>query len=140
MCKKKKHLCITRGGKHEKVKARQYCHTCLKRQYRERNPMQAAYSNLKHNAKRRGKEFTLTIEEFILFCTETEYMKNKGRNVHSYTIDRIDDIKGYTRDNIQVLTNHDNNVKRHKKLEYDFRSGYATVVTRQENNFGDNPF
>ena len=103
---------------------------------------------LKHNAKRRQKEFDLTYEQFIEFCIETDYLVGKGKTKHSYSIDRIDNSKGYTLSNIRILTLSANsqksdfqltaeganqltakNRKLVKKLEYDYRTKQAWVWT-----------
>lgn len=89
--------------------------------------MKAAFQTLRHNATRRGKPFNLTFEQFQQFCRETKYMAGRGRSKQSFTIDRIDNNKGYTIDNIQMLTKSDNCRKKTKTLIYDWRSGYATV-------------
>jgi hypothetical protein len=84
--------------------------------YRNRHPFKYAYTSLKHNTKRRGHEFNLTLSEFIRFCRITSYLKYKGIRKNNYTIDRIDETKGYTLDNMQVLSNSDN-VKKQRDLE-----------------------
>ena len=71
--------------------------------YRLSHPIRNAYHNLRTNAKRRGKEFTLTIEQFREFCDKTSYMELKGRSAKKLQIDRIENDKGYTADNIQAL-------------------------------------
>lgn len=71
----------------------------------------AAYYTLKSNAKRRGKEFDLTPEQFEQFCRKTLYIGYKGRTGTALSIDRIDSSKGYTMDNIVVLTNRENGAK-----------------------------
>lgn len=63
------------------------------------------------NAKRRRKEFTLTYKQFEEFCKRTGYNINKGRNAECLSIDRIDDKKGYTIDNIQAITISENITK-----------------------------
>jgi hypothetical protein len=62
------------------------------------------FNALKSNAKRRGKEFTLTRTQFKKFCLKTDYIKLKGRRPNSASIDRIDSSKGYSLDNIQILS------------------------------------
>lgn len=103
------------------------CSTCSSREWRKQNPMRASYLNLKSNSKRRGKDFTLTYEEFTEFCRETKYIQGKGKSLDSYTIDRIDNDKGYTIDNIQVLTFADNRSKGTKSLSYDWETKWARV-------------
>jgi len=70
----------------------------------ETNPLGYTYSLLKTNAKRRGKVFTLTLEQFRQFCTETNYLALKGKQGSNLSIDRIDNSKGYEAGNLQVLT------------------------------------
>lgn len=86
--------------------------------WRERNPVRAAYLNLKSNAKRRGKQFELTFEEFEEFAVSTSYIAKKGRRKHSMHIDRIDENIGYTRSNIQPLQNGQN-VRKYLRYRYD---------------------
>jgi len=107
--------------------------------------MKNAYWNLKSNAKRRGKVFELTFQEFEQFCYETDYLQGRGKKKTSYSIDRIDNSKGYTLDNIRVMTLSGNAKKGNKHLNYDWQTGYATVVetTRKKietNEEDDLPF
>jgi hypothetical protein len=111
-----------------KTNGTKICSTCRSRKSRQKNPVKYCYNNLKHNAKRRGIEFALTLEEFIQFCHETNYLAGKGRTKASYSIDRIDNNKGYTLDNIRVITLSENSKKGNKKLEYDWRTKTATVT------------
>jgi hypothetical protein len=107
---------------------RKYCSTCRSQQSRQRNPIRYAYNNLKANAKRRGKEFTLTLSEFTYFCIQYDYIQGKGKTKTSFSIDRMENDKGYTKDNIRILTLSDNSKKGSKTLYYDYRTGYATVT------------
>ncbi len=102
-----------------------------KKIWREKNPMKAAYQTLKYNAKRRGKEFDLTFEQFKEFAIKTEYINKRGKNKDSYHIDRIDENKGYTIDNIQVLTNTKNLFK---YIEFKQRNPDGTVEFTMGNN------
>ena len=77
-------------------------------EWRKKNPLMACYQNLKYNAKRRNKQFDLKFEEFKRFAILSKYFVKKGIYKDSYHIDRIDESKGYTADNIQVLTNSEN--------------------------------
>jgi len=95
------------------------CHSCIKKAYAERHPVRYAFNNLKQNAKRRGKSFELTFEQFEQFAVSTAYMVGKGITKDSLHIDRIDPERGYSIDNIRVLTNSEN-VQRHQKyLKYE---------------------
>jgi len=79
--------------------------------------MKYAYYNLRSNAKHRGKEFDLTFEQFKKFAIETDYFVGKGKKKDSYSIDRIDNNKGYTLDNIQIMTLSENSKKYTKTLD-----------------------
>lgn len=106
------------------------CHSCIKRKSIERDPVRYCFINLKANAKKRGKEFTLTLEFFRQFCRATNYIQNKGTTSESYSIDRIDNEKGYTPDNIRILTLSDNSKKHTKKLVFDWeRTKDFTVIS-----------
>lgn len=87
-----------------------------KRVWRKKNPMRAAYQNLKSNAKRRNVYFDLTLEQFQTHLWDKDYMLKKGRGSDSLTIDRIRVTGGYTVDNIQLMTKSENSKKRH--VEY----------------------
>jgi|GEM_PF-1579386 len=96
--------CSTGGCNNRPRPGRRHCHTCSAKA----NPLRYAYRHLKANAKRRGKEFSLTLAQFEAFCIETEYLDKCGKKATSYTIDRIDPTRGYHADNIQPLTNSEN--------------------------------
>jgi hypothetical protein len=101
--------------------------------------MRAAYKALRDNAKRRGKEFTLTFDQFKEFCYQTDYIAGRGRTKESYSIDRIDNQLGYTADNIRVMTVADNARKGARVLNYDWITKTATVTVR-DNSVSDGPF
>ena len=104
--------------------------TCKSRKYRKSNVCRSTFLNLKNNSKRRGIVFTLTFDEFEKFCYQTDYLKGKGRSSLSYSIDRIDNSKGYFIDNIQVLSVGENSRKGVKSLVYDYveKTGYVRTL------------
>lgn len=104
-------LCRVWGCRKKRAKERMLCWQHNKQLVRARNPAKAAYSILRDNAKRRGKEFTLTLEQFTEWATTTGYLNRRGRQAHHFHIDRIDPSKGYTIDNIQPLTCSANTIK-----------------------------
>lgn len=112
-------------GCHHSSPTRKFCGGCRARKSREKDPVRYAYSNLKHRANERKKEFTLTLEEFREFCVRTEYMKGKGKTIGSYNVDRIDETKGYTADNIQCLDKQ-KNIK--KYCDYNWQEKTARAV------------
>lgn len=134
--------CTSVGCKNSTVGNKTKCGTCTSRAYRLRHPIKAAYNNLRNNARRRGKEFSITFEYFKEFCTETNYILGKGKTKESYTIDRKVAELGYIPGNLQVLTNRNNVLKRHGKpyvvldYFYDHENGkmefYTHVVLEQQ--------
>jgi hypothetical protein len=111
--------CITPYCRNEARKGRKICSKCWMRIYKERYPEAYFFNLLRCNAKRRGKEFTLTIEQFKDFCNKTGYLEDKGKNGNSMSIDRIDSEKGYTIDNIRILTLSNNTAKERNKYKID---------------------
>ena len=78
-----------------------------------------SYITFKANAKRRGKAFSITLDEFREFCYNTSLLTNRGVKSTSYTIDRINNDYGYHTGNIQKME-LGHNVK--KRFEYDYHS------------------
>ena len=116
------------------------CPACISRKWRAENPVRAAWLNLKHNSKRRGKDFDLSFEEFEAFAIRTGYMKKKGRFAESWHIDRIEEEKGYTAQNIQVLTNT-KNVRKYLRYSWNGREmEYYTQVSKPQPALEGVPF
>ena len=109
--KKDPKKCSTRWCRNDRVPGRSLCHKCKSRRTKQINPHLYTFNLLRCNAKRRGKPFTLTLEEFKSFCDETGYMELKARNKNAMSIDRIDSSKGYSMDNIQIMRYGDNSSK-----------------------------
>jgi hypothetical protein len=106
--------------------------------WKKANPLRYAYQSLKDNAKRRGKAFELTFEQFKDFCIKSEYGTKRGRFANSFHIDRRDENGGYTIDNIQALTNGEN-VRKYIAFKYRDSDGphFETVTVKplDENNY-----
>lgn len=109
--------CSTKGCKNEAAKFRTVCETCKHKAYREKNPKRVFFLNFRKAAKRRGKEFDLTYDQFLDFCNKTGYFEKRGTSGDALQIDRIYPDKGYTIDNIRVLTAYTNNKR--QKLDLD---------------------
>lgn len=125
---KKKVRCEIKGCGIEPRKGHKKCQKCEKRAWRKNNEMKAAYSNLRDNANRRGKFFDLTFDQFQQFAIETNYIQGKGRTSTSYSIDRIENDKGYTIDNIRIMEFGQNASKKDKILNYNWFDKTATVT------------
>jgi hypothetical protein len=83
------------------------------------NPVKAAYANLKYHAKSRKKFFDLTYDQFCEIILPTKYITDKGRESFCLHIDRIDPAKGYTFDNVQILTCSENSGKGNRQRYVD---------------------
>ena len=113
IAKKKIGICVSHACPNNRRDGN-FCNKCIKRKQSAKNPIRTSYYNLRTNAKRRGKEFNLTLEEFTKFAIETEYINKRGKTAKSYSIDRMDNSKGYSIDNIMVLTLSENSIKQNK--------------------------
>lgn len=111
---------VTRGiCKHafcrkKRIKDCYECATHIKRAYAKRHPVKYAWMVLRNNAKRRGKTFTLTFDEFCAFNKKENYVEQKGIHADDLSIDRKDNDKGYSKNNIQALTVGENSSKSDK--------------------------
>lgn len=121
MIKKCKHKYCRRTAEAKRLE----CGTCHTQGVRRRHPVRYAYQALKDNAKRRGIAFSLTFAQFEKFAIKQKLIMGNRRHKDGYTIDRVNNDKGYTIDNIQVLTLQQNAIKGTRKLEYDWRTGYG---------------
>ena len=103
------------------------------KEYRINNPLKYSFQTLKDNAKRRGKEFKLTFNEFKKFAIKTDYLNKKGISAQAYHIDRIDEAKGYTVENIRIVTNSEN-VKKYIRFKYrdQYGAAFETVIIKKE--------
>lgn len=101
---KSKNLCQAHGCKNNRPKKDRFCPKHRARYNKEHNFINYVFHIWKSNCRRRGKTNTVTLEEFKNFCQETGYLKHKGRRPDSMTIDRKDPSKGYSIDNMQVLS------------------------------------
>lgn len=103
--------CKNKRCNREAMKKRSHCAPCRYKMQKKKYPVKRAFFTLKSNAQRRGKEFTLTLADFTAFCNASNYMECKGITSTSATVDRIDEERGYSADNIQCLTNAENRRK-----------------------------
>lgn len=131
-------LCNVCGVK-PRYKGLKLCATCRTRLRRANDPTKAAYTNLKQNAKRRGHSFDITFDQFKAFCIATDYIVNKGIYKESYSLDRIDPTKGYTLDNLQVMSVSENS-RKSNKVVYDIRTKEFTVLSYFNIPHSNGPF
>lgn len=111
--KKSEKKCATPYCCNDKRTGHGFCHKCVARRFRATHPETYSYNTLKQNAKRRGHAFVLTLDEFIKFCGETNYLALKGKTKNSASIDRKIPHLGYVYGNLQILSLSENTKKRY---------------------------
>lgn len=106
--KDKGQSCCAYGCKQALIKKKGgLCHKHYSRKLRELRPKEVRYSQMKQKAKSRGIQFSLTLQEFLLFCNNTKYL-TPGLRGQSATVDRRCNAQGYHLFNIQLLSNRAN--------------------------------
>ena len=86
------------------------------KKYKHNSPEKWLYKQAKTRAKLKGHEFALELQDIII-PTVCPIMGEKlewipyGFNPYSPSIDRVDSSKGYTKDNIQVISSIANRMK-----------------------------
>lgn len=91
---------------------------CLQRRksYRNLTPEKKILAGLKNRAKRKGLEFNITEKDIKIpkICPylKTEFQLGVKNNYqYSYSIDRIDNSKGYIKNNIEIISMKANSMK-----------------------------
>lgn len=116
------------------------CIACSKqraKEYRNRNYVRATLSTIKGRAKRKGIEFSITEDDVIipdicpLLGIPITFGGNYTNRNNSPSIDRIDNSKGYTSDNIRVISFLANTIKRDlsKELLITFSENIVKYMT-----------
>lgn len=85
-----------------------FCWKCLSRRLKERHPWTYVLNMIRHSARKRKLDFTLTVESFKNWCIQTGYLHRRGNQPNALTIDRIDWNEGYHIWNLQTLTHEEN--------------------------------
>ena len=101
-----------------RIRANQPAQNILVKKCHQRNPTASILRTLKHRAKKKGQDFTLTKKDIVIpeFCPvfgfklEHNWGKHGGK-FNSPSVDRIDNTKGYTPDNIQIISRLANAMK-----------------------------
>jgi len=101
----KPNKCLTKRcrGRCYKSGKSPYCSKCRSRRFAEKNPIKYHFSKLRNRAKERGKEFTLTLEQYTYFWNTSGYAERRGKTAQSLSINRKDNSKGYHFDNIEAI-------------------------------------
>jgi hypothetical protein len=83
--------CVTKYCRNARHPRYSKCSKCRSREYRKRYPGRKQFYNKKAHAKSKGIVFTLTREEFLEVWRP------------GLTINRVDGLKGYHRNNIEAI-------------------------------------
>lgn len=108
MKNKKRKICNTISCSNYTLENRVLCPKCRSKEYKRKYPLHYWFNILRSNARRRGKKFTLSFCEFEMFCKKTGYIEKKGKTATSLSIDRINPMRGYTKENIRAISLSDN--------------------------------
>ncbi len=94
------------------------------------------------------KHTPLPIYEWVKFCNENKetllrlwnyYIENGSQYKHSVSVDRIDNSKGYSKDNLQFVTTGFNSWKRNinpVKLDFDSKEYYCMTIEEAAGRIG----
>lgn len=93
----------------------------LNKKWRQKNLQKVLFVNAKRNATNNNREFNLTIDDIVIptHCPllGMPLVFGGAREDASYSVDRIDNSKGYIKGNIQIMSNLANSMKRHATKE-----------------------
>lgn len=94
------------------------------KKYSDANPQVVRLRALRSRAKRRGLEFDLTLEDIaypascpILGIPLEPRRGQRGPSAQCPSVDRLDNSRGYTRDNIRVISYKANRLKSDMTVE-----------------------
>ena len=91
------------------------------RKYKEKSAERRLYHAAKARARLKGTEFNLDLKDIIIpeLCPylKTPLEKHKGMLWTNPSLDRIDNSKGYTKENIEVISKLANIMKAHSTKE-----------------------
>ena len=93
------------------------CKTIAARQYRKDRPWGYRFANIKGRAKRKGLAFDLDLEFIQSIWTGQCALLEVDIDFKESALDRIDNTKGYTKDNVWWVSNRANMIKRDASLE-----------------------
>lgn len=110
--------CTNCGIVFEKTSKMTLCKKCNCARVKCMTPQWKMWQRAKQRAKQRGMEFSLSVEDIVVpdVCPAIGIAINvnsgkPGAYKNSPSLDRIDNNKGYTKDNIQVLSQCANAMK-----------------------------
>lgn len=105
-----------------------HCRDCANKRFLQTDPRSKLLNSAKQRAKLKGLEFNLTIDDVVIpeYCpvlgiklkaSVGEGRKNLDQLEHSPSLDRVDNTKGYTKNNVMVISLRANNIKKDATLK-----------------------
>jgi len=109
----------------DRTAGRPWCRNCdnaARKQWNQDNPVKYLFGSARHRAKKRGYEFTITLDDIVIpkKCPllGLPLVLNIGHvKENSASIDRIDSSKGYVPGNVWVISYKANTIKTNASLE-----------------------
>jgi hypothetical protein len=108
------------------------------RRWRANNVIRNSYNSLRAHARERFISFDITWNYWKEFCERTRYHELKGTGAEDMSIDRPNSLRGYTDDNIRMLSVRDNTFKQHNEDAKQRRSKMVEEIKQQYG--GEAPF
>lgn len=116
--------CTKCGITFEKTSKMTLCRTCNSTRVKSLRPEWKMHQRAKQRCKETGREFTIVVDDIIIpeVCPILGIKLNmnsgkSGAYRNSPSLDRIDNSKGYTKENIQVISQLANAMKCHATKE-----------------------
>lgn len=103
---KSKTKCITKFCRNPRAPQRLICWRCKSR--RAKNTVHYVLNIIRGRARRKGIEFSITLDQFRQWCETTGYLEKRGTKPESMTVGRINHDEGYHIGNIQPETHRYN--------------------------------
>jgi len=110
--------CTGCGEFFEKTSGMTLCKKCNSNRVKSYRPETRMYNRAKQRARKNGREFTIAVEDIVIpdTCPVLGYEINvnsgkPGAYHNSPSLDRIDNSRGCTPDNIQVISQRANAMK-----------------------------
>lgn len=109
--------------KHKKYGRTSECKSCRKERSRERHfslPLEVLmFNRSKSRAKKKNLEFSLELEDLKIpkYCPVFGKPLIRGDIDWTPSLDRVDSSKGYTKENIEIISNRANRIKNNATLE-----------------------
>jgi hypothetical protein len=87
--------------------------------YRELNPERSLFDGVKNRSRKRGWDFDITVDDIIIpeICPILLIPLEKYHPNRAPSLDRIDNLKGYIKGNVRVISKRANSLKGDMSIE-----------------------